>query len=437
MTITSIPTQNGTSAQAGRAVSPESIAFPVLVGRISEFFDFFVYAIASVLVFPHVFFAGEAPLQATLLSFAIFPLAFIARPFGAQVFRLIDRRYGKAVKLTGALFLLAGSTMAISFLPGSLVIGAWAPILVALFRIGQGLGWGGAWDGLASLLALSAPQKQRGWYAMMPQLGAPIGFVLASGLFIVFTTSLRSSDFLDWGWRFPFFVALAINVVALFARLRIIANPDVSALYETNELQSVGPVRLFSAHGGDIFIGALVPLASFALFHIVTVFSLSWATLYHQADPAMFLAVELGGAVIAAGTVALSGVLSDRFGRHRLLGVMAGLIGLYSFGIAPFVSAGTVPGAIFVLVGFALLGLSFGQSSGSVANRFGPRYRYSGSAMTSHIAWLLGAGFAPLVALYLSSQYGIQFAGFYLLSGAIATLVALYINARNPAPIRA
>lgn len=416
---------------SGLGVSPGTIALPVMVGRISEFYDFFVYAIASVLVFPRVFFSGYDPLQATLLSFAIFPLAFIARPFGAQVFRLIDLRYGKATKLTGALFLLCGSTMAISFLPGNAAIGLWAPVLLALFRIGQGLGWGGAWDGLASLLALTAPRGRGGFYAMVPQLGAPVGFVFAGGLFITLTAMLSPEEFIAWGWRFPFFVALAINVVALFARLRLIANPEVQSLYETNELQSTDPISLFRAHGLDIFIGALVPLTSFAMFHIVTVFSLSWAVLYHDANPATFLAIELVGAVLATGAVVLSGYISDRIGRHRLLSIMAVLIGLYSFGVAPLVDAGPTQGAIFVLVGFVLFGLSFGQSSGSVANRFGRAYRYSGSAMTSHIAWLLGAGFAPLVALYLSSRFGVHFAGYYLLSGALATLAALYIYRRR------
>ncbi|WP_238298165.1 MFS transporter, partial [Methylobacterium soli] len=184
-------------------VAPSEIAIGVVIGRTSEFFDFFTYGIASVLVFPKVFFPFVDPLRATLYAFAVFALAFIARPIGSAIFMAVDRRYGRGVKLTIALFLLGGSTAAISFLPNYAHLGAASIVLLAAFRIGQGLALGGAWDGLASLLALNAPENRRGWYAMMPQLGAPLGFMLASALFSFFLVNLTSEDFLDWGWRYP------------------------------------------------------------------------------------------------------------------------------------------------------------------------------------------------------------------------------------------
>ncbi len=205
-------------------LNPAEIAVGVIVGRTSEFFDFFVYAIASVIVFPKLVFPFVDSLTGTLYSFAIFALAFVARPFGTLIFSAIDHIYGRGAKLTIALFLLGGSTMTIAFMPGYNEIGVASVWLLALLRIGQGIALGGTWDGLASLLALNSPQNRRGWYAMVPQLGAPLGLMVASLLFAYFMANLSPQDFLDWGWRYPFFVAFAINVVALFARLRIVGR---------------------------------------------------------------------------------------------------------------------------------------------------------------------------------------------------------------------
>ncbi|MBA3942875.1 MAG: MFS transporter, partial [Sphingopyxis sp.] len=206
----------------GHRIDPAEIAIGVIIGRTSEFFDFFVYAIASVLVFPKLVFPHLDPLTGTLWSFAIFALAFAARPVGTIIFTAIDRAYGRGAKLTIALFLLGGSTAAIAFLPSYHSAGIGAALLLALFRMGQGVALGGSWDGLASLLAINAPENRRGWYAMIPQLGAPLGLIVASLLFMFLISALPAEDFLAWGWRYPFFVAFAINVVALFARLRIV-----------------------------------------------------------------------------------------------------------------------------------------------------------------------------------------------------------------------
>ena len=200
-------------------VAPSEIAIGVIIGRAAEYFDFFVFAIASVVVFPKVFFPFAEPVTATLYSFAMFSLAFVARPIGSIIFTAVDRRHGRGVKLTIALFLLGFSTMAISFLPGYAQIGAWSLYLLGILRVGQGLALGGAWDGLASLLALNAPIERRGFYAAIPQLGAPLGFMVAGVLFAFFLLNLSEADFLDWGWRYPFFCAFAVNVVALFSRL--------------------------------------------------------------------------------------------------------------------------------------------------------------------------------------------------------------------------
>lgn len=432
--MTAIPFDNGMAEQGPRghadhAVSPGDIAIGVIIGRTSEFFDFFVYAIASVLVFPKVFFPFAPPLQAMLWSFSLFALAFLARPVGSVAFMAVDRMLGREAKLTIALFLLGGSTAAIAFLPGYETLGAQAIWLLALFRLGQGFALGGTWDGLASLLALNAPENRRGWYAMIPQLGAPLGLIVASLLFAFFTASLSTADFLEWGWRYPFFVAFAINVVALFARLRMVATPEFRRLYESRDLQAAPVLETVSREWRTVAIGVFAPLASFALFHMVTVFPLSWVLLFTPEQPTSFLLIEAGSAAIGVLAIIASGRLADRIGRRRLLVVSAAAIAAFS-GFAPqLLGLGEGGEIAFMVLGFILLGLAFGQSSGAVSSNFATRHRYTGSALTSDLAWLFGAGFAPLVALWLAAQGGLLASGAYLLSGALATLVALWLNA--------
>lgn len=414
-------------AHAGE-VRPGDIAIGVIIGRTSEFFDFFVYAIASVVVFPKLIFPYVDALTGTLYSFAIFALAFVARPFGTLIFTAIDRAYGRGMKLTIALFLLGTSTVAIAFLPHYDDIGIASAYLLAALRIGQGLALGGSWDGLASLLAVNAPQNRRGYYAMIPQLGAPLGLMVASALFAYIVGNLSAADFLDWGWRYPFFVAFAINVVALFARLRIVVTPEYTKLFETRELQPAPIMDTLRNGGRNIVIGAFAPLASFALFHMVTVFPLSWVFLYTQEGPGRFLMIEAIGAAFGVAAIVASGWLADRVGRRTLLASTAAAIAAYS-GFAPQLLAGGEIGEIvFMISGFLLLGLAFGQASGAVASNFPMNYRYTGSALTSDLAWLFGAGFAPWVALELSSRFGLIFSGAYLLSGAVGTLIALFVN---------
>lgn len=409
-------------------VNPADLATGVIIGRTSEYFDFFVYAIASVVVFPKWVFPYATPLNGTLLSFAIFALAFIARPIGDVIFLAVERIWGRSVKLTVALVLLGVSTVSLGFLPGYAQVGWASALILSILRIGQGLAFGGVWDGLPSLLAIYSPEKQRGWYAMIPQLGAPLGLIVASGLFAYFITFLSPQDFFDWGWRYPFFVAFAINVVALFSRLRIVTSPEYQEQFEALELQAAPVKETIEAEGRNIVIGAFAPLASFAMFHMVTVFPLSWVLLFTKQTPAKFLIIELVSAIFGVAAMVASGVIANRIGRTRVLSITAAAIAAFS-GFAPqLLNTGDVGESFFMILGFILLGLSFGQASGTTASNFAQIYRYTASALTSDLAWLFGAGFAPFVALAVSSRFGVIASGGYLLSGAIVTVLALAIN---------
>jgi MFS family permease len=411
-------------------VTPSEIAVGVIIGRSSEYFDFFVFGIACVLVFPSLLFPFLSPLNGTLMAFALLAVAFVVRPVGTAISMAVQRRWGRGTKLTIALFLLGVCTVGMAFLPSYREAGTAAIVTLLLLRVGQGLALGGSWDGLPSLLAMSAPKEQRGWFAMIGQLGAPLGFVLAAGLFAYLYSSLSAQEFLNWGWRYPFFVAFAVNVVALFARLRLVVGQSYAELLKERELQPVPVSRVMRDEGDNVLLGAFAALASFALFHLVTVFPLSWITLHSEQPVTQILGVQIMGAFLAAGAIMVSGWLSDHLGRRKLLGGMAVLIGLFSFMAPVLLSTGEVGSTMYLLLGFVLLGLSYGQASGTVTANFSPRYRYTGAALSADLAWIIGAAFAPLVALYLSAQFGLLAVTVYLLSGVACTLGALNLNRR-------
>jgi len=410
------------------SIAPGEIAIGVVIGRASEYFDFFVYALASVLVFPQVFFPFEQRLEGTLYAFVIFSFAFLARPFGTVAFMEIQKRLGREAKLTIALVLLGASTAGIAFRPTYSHLGVASIVFLSLLRIGQGIALGGSWDGLPSLLALNAPENKRGWYAMLGQLGAPVGFMIAAGLFAYMVANLSTEDFLEWGWRYPFYVAFAINVVALFARLRLVSTNEYKHLLDERELEPTNIIEMTRSQGRNLLIGALAALASYALFHLVTVFPLSWITIYSQRSLSEFLEIQMLGAVLMVLGVIVSGLIADRIGRRRMLFALALMIAVLSGFVPALLGGGEFGQNLFILLGFAVLGLSYGQASGAVTSNFSPEYRYTGAALTSDLAWLVGAGFAPLVALGLCAHFGLEYVSLYLLSGAACSVAALSLN---------
>lgn len=405
---------------------PDQIVGVVIMGQVSAYFSIFVLAIACALVFPPVFFPNYELVVGTLISFGVFSLPFISRPFARFIFRRLDERAGRAAKITVAMFVLGGSTICMGFIPGYGEIGIVAPVLLCVACIGQGIGSGGVWEGLPIIMMLNAPEKKRSWYAMVPQLGGPIGFFIAASIFYVLTNFLTSEEFTSWGWRFPFFVALALQVVALFARLRLIQTPEYKNAVEQHYLRGSSVRAVWQNHWKQVILGAYMPLCSYALFYLVTIFPLGFVMLHEGMPVPDLLVLQMAGGLLAVFTCILSGPLADRYGRRRFLIIVTAVIGVLSFFIVDLLENPW----IFVLFGFCLLGLSFGQSGGTLPHRFKPEYRYTGVAVTTDLGWLFGAAFAPIVALGLTLWFGLEFAGYYLLSGVIATLVALYIVQR-------
>ncbi|MBB4291369.1 MFS family permease [Rhizobium leguminosarum] len=243
-----------------------------------EFFDFYVYATAAVLVFPHLFFPASDSNAATLQSLVTFSIAFFARPIGAVVFGHFGDRIGRKATLAAALMTMGLSTVLIGMLPGYDAIGIAAPLLLALCRFGQGLGLGGEGGGAVLLATENAPPGKRSWYAMFPQLGAPIGFILSSGFFLILAETMSNEDFLDYGWRIPFIASLALVAVGLYVRLKIAETPEFRKAVEKHERVAVPIEVVFRGHLRSLILGTFIAVATFVLFYLMTVFTLSWGT---------------------------------------------------------------------------------------------------------------------------------------------------------------
>lgn len=405
---------------------PEQIVVTVVMTRVSEYFGFFVFAIGCALVFPQVMFPNYDPITGTMISFGVFSLAFLFNGLARIIFAPLEERVGRGARITVAMFLLGGSSIFVAFIPSYADVGIIAPLLLVAARIGQGLGAGGASDGLPILMMMNAPENKKSWYAMMPQLGGPIGFAIAASIYYVLTSELTPEEFIGWGWRYPFLVVLSLQVVALFARLRLIDTPEYKNAVDHHNLQASPAVQVLKNHWPQVLLGTYLPLASYTFFHLITIFPLGYIKLYPSVSAPDLLLMLTLGSVLAIVTCVLSGPLADRFVRRRFLIVVTVLVGVFSFFIADWLNNL----GVFVFVAFALLGLSFGQSGGTLPHRFERQYRYTGVGISTDLGWFFGAAFAPLFALGLTIEFGIEFAGYYLLSGVVATLIALVVSQR-------
>ena len=258
--------------------TPRQVLFASLIGTTIEFFDFYIYATAAVLVFPRLFFPATDPASATLASLATFAIAFVARPIGSALFGHFGDRIGRKTTLVAALLTMGVSTFAIGALPTYSTIGLAAPLLLALCRFGQGLGLGGEWGGAVLLAVENAPPGKRAWYGMFPQLGAPIGFLFSGGMFLVLSRWLTDEQFFAFGWRLPFLASAVLVLLGLYVRLTITETPVFQAALHRAEQVKVPMLTVLRRHMRTLVAGILVSLATFVLFYLMTVFALSWGT---------------------------------------------------------------------------------------------------------------------------------------------------------------
>ncbi|MDR2013326.1 MAG: MHS family MFS transporter [Rhodanobacter sp.] len=402
--------------------------FASLIGTTIEFFDFYIYATAAVLVFPKLFFPTGDPTSAALQSFATFALAFFARPIGSVLFGHFGDRVGRKTTLVAALLTMGGSTVAIGLLPGYASIGVAAPALLALCRLGQGIGLGGEWGGAVLLATENAPPGKRAWYGMFPQLGAPIGFLCSSGMFLLLNDTLNEAQFFAFGWRIPFIASALLVLVGLYVRLRLTETPAFARALENHECVRLPMREVLLRHPRALLRGTLAATATFALFYLMTVFALSWGTtaLGHTRDN--FLTLQMLGVLCFALGIPLSAFLADRH-NCRLLLIYANFF-IFAFGLI-FALWFASNALAFLALGLFLMGLVYGPLGTALAGMFPTSVRYTGASLAFTLAGILGAAPAPYVATWLARTHGLQYVGYALSLVAVVSVLASLSRGRS------
>ncbi|MGB2718330.1 MAG: MFS transporter [Rhodococcus sp. (in: high G+C Gram-positive bacteria)] len=422
------------------------IVIASMVGTSIEFFDFYIYATAAVLVFPRLFFPAGNDTTALLASFATFGLAFVARPIGSILFGHFGDRIGRKATLVGSLLTMGVATFAIGLLPTYAAVGLWAPALLAIMRFTQGVGLGGEWSGAALLATETAKPGKRAWAAMYPQLGAPIGFFFANGIFllIVIATGYDSVNsgadhaFLTWGWRIPFLLSAVMVIIGLYVRLKLEETPVFKLAVERGQKVKTPLAQVFKTSWRQLIIGTFVMLATYTLFYIMTTWVVSYGTgqVSDVNGPKLaipytdFLELQLIAVLFFAALIPVAGLLADKYGRRPTLIVITTAIVLFGLSFHWFAdpaSASAGKMLVFMCVGLGLMGLTFGPMSAVLPELFPTNVRYTGSGISYNTASILGAAVAPFIATWLVSSYGVGWVGVYLAIAATLTLIALLI----------
>lgn len=417
-----------------------------LIGTTIEFYDFYAYATAAVLVFPALFFPAGDPTTALLASFAVFGAAMVARPIGAIFFGHLGDRLGRKTTLVISLLTMGIATFLIGVLPTYETVGWVATALLVLMRLAQGFALGGEWSGAALVATENAPDGKRAIYGTFPQLGAPLGFILSNGLFLTIAALLSaegadptkpSDAFLEWGWRVPFLFSAVMVVVGLWVRLRLVESDVFTKSQDAGLVRKVPLASVVRNQGKQLVLGTFFMLATYVLFYLMTAFSLSFGTAAKDLPvPGLgygyttFVLMLIFGVLFFGIFTMVSGPLAERFGRRRML--IAVTLGIIVFGLVwvPLVDAGTVGVVFWLVLGFSLMGLTFGPMGALLPELFPTSVRYTGSGIAYNVASILGAAVAPFIAVALWKQADGSplLVGVYLSVMAVITLISLLLG---------
>ena len=408
--------------------STTHVAFASFIGTAIEFYDFYIYAMASALVIGQVFFPASDPTAQALNAFLTFGIAFIARPFGAILFGHFGDRIGRKATLAASLMVMGISTLLIGCLPSYESIGTWAAILLCLLRFGQGIGLGGEWGGAALLATENAPANKRGWFGMFPQLGPSVGFLLATLSFLVLTLFLSDEAFKSWGWRIPFFASALLVLVGLYVRFKLAETSAFAAVLAQHHTHKAPIKSLLSTHFRPVLLGALAMTVCYNLFYTATVFCLSYGTLSLNIARADFLQMLCVAVLFMAVITPISAGLSDKFGRKPVLLIGCLLAILAGFSLAPLMASGSLwKITLFLSIALLLMGATFAPMGAFLPEQFPVAVRYTGAGLSYNLGGILGASTAPFISQLLVDKGGLVWVGYYVSTMALVSLVAIVL----------
>ena len=416
---------------------PFKVALASMVGTAIEFFDYYIYAAAAVLVFNTQFFHSGDPLSDDLLSLSTLALAFFARPIGSALFGHFGDKIGRKKTLVASLVLMGGSTVIIGLLPTYSQIGIWAPILLCICRVGQGIGLGGEWGGAALVATENAPEGKRAWYGTFPQLGAPIGLFVANATFFLVSYFWGQQALVEWAWRIPFVSSLALVLVGLYVRLTLHESHVFIEAEEKGKKLKAPVSVVFTKHFKPMVIGTFIMVATYSLFYIMTAFAQAYSrtpsTLSEAGYPMglgipanTFTGLLLISAIIFAIFISISGLYADKIGRRKWLIWTTVSILIFALCMPLFLGNGTPTSVFaFLVIGMALMGMTFGPMAALLPELFPTEVRYSGASLAYNIASIIGATIAAMISLKINALYGLMGVGIYLAINAFLTLLAL------------
>jgi len=402
------------------------IALASFIGTAIEFYDFYIYGMAAALVIGPVFFPASEPAAQALNAFLTFGIAFLARPLGAALFGHFGDRIGRKATLVASLLVMGISTILIGLLPGYEAIGAWAPTLLCLLRFGQGIGLGGEWGGAALLATENAPAGRRGWYGMFPQLGPPVGFLCATGSFLLLSHFLSEAQFRDWGWRLPFLASAVLVLVGLYVRLKLAETPAFAKVLHQQNQARLPLAELLHYHVVPLLLGAMAMVVCYALFYISTVFSLSYGTTTLHIPRQQFLGMLCVAVVFMAAATPLAAWAGDRYGRRPVLILGSSAALLSGFLLGPMLGSGSaVQITVFLSLELFLMGATFAPMGALLPELFPTRVRYTGAGAAYNLGGIIGASFAPYIAQRLVNLGGLAWVGGYISAAAAISLLAV------------
>ena len=418
--------------------SLKRVAIATMIGTAIEYFDNYIYAMATVLVFNHQFFHAADPLSGQIAALSTLALTFLARPLGAILFGHFGDCFGRKNTFVISLLVMGVSTMVIGLLPTYDSIGIWATLLLCLCRIGQGIGLGGEWGGAALVAIENAPEGKRGWYGTFPQLGAPLGLLLANGAFLLITDILGSAAMTDWAWRIPFLSSCILVVIGLYVRLKLAEAPIFVTALDKPQPKTLPMVEVIITHFKPFFLGMLICIAGYVLFYIIIAFSQIYAkSAPSQSEagyamglgfsPQIFTALLMYSAVSLAISITISGKCIDKIGRRIWLIWTTVAVAIFGLALPYFLENGTTVSLFwFLIIGMGLIGMGYGPLSSFLPELFPTHVRYTGASLTYNIAGLFGASVAAIIALPLNANYGLKGVGIYLTLNAVLSLIGLW-----------